>query len=135
MRMITDSQEQAPSLTDLEMDLSKRGDPLVFLRAFLHMSRLPMRGQLAFDHNALEWIAKAWGEAAAAAVGHDRLRDACLHEQARYAKLCHDLKQGEFERQDSGFVFLNEPSDWPHPVVIVGAMQVLTHAGINAVVH
>jgi hypothetical protein len=135
MKMITNSQEQAPSLTDLEMDLSKCGDPVVFLRAFLHMSRRRDRGRLAFDHNALEWIAKAWGAAAAAAIGRTRLRDACLHEQARYAKLCHDLKQGEFERQDSGFVFLCHADDWPPPVVIRGAIDVLTYAGINAVVH
>ena len=121
----------APDLSLAEIDIIARRTPLEFLTAFEAMSRYPEKREVGFDHQALEWIERVWNEAAIAAAGNTRLRDACLHEKARYGKLCKDLKDGMHERQESGVVFLNLESDWPHPKVMRGAIKALKAIGIR----
>lgn len=122
---------EVPSLAMEDVIRARFGDPAKFLQAFLRMRALPTWNEVAFDHEALEWISRVWDEAAKASVANTRLRDACIRERDRYKRLETDLKNGEHERGDSGIVFLNEASDWPHPKVLRGAIDALTHAGIT----
>lgn len=120
-----------PTLSWEEVLRAQFGDPARFLRAMLQMSARPDRGEIGFDHEALEWISRVWGDAALAATGDSRLRDACIHERDRYKRLETDLKNGEYERGDSGIVFLTDAGDWPHPKVMRGAIDALTYAEIK----
>lgn len=122
---------EVPSLAMEDVIRMRFGDPAKFLRAFLRLRSMPNWHEIAFDHEALEWISRVWDEAAKAGVANSRLRDACIHERDRYKRLETDLKNGEHERGDSGIVLLNEASDWPHPNVLRGAIDALTHAGIE----
>jgi hypothetical protein len=122
---------KAPDLSLVEIDIIARRSPLEFLAAFEAMSRYPERKEVGFDHQALDWISQVWDRAALATVGKTHLRDACIRERDRYAKLCKDLKDGMHERQESGVVFLDLASDWPHPKVMRGAIRALKEIGLN----
>lgn len=135
MRHETVRSEEIPSLAWEDVIRSQFGDPAKFLRAMLRMMARLDRGDIGFDHEALEWISRVWSEAAVAAVGNSRLRDACIRERDRYKRLEVELKNGEHERGDSGIVFLNEDSDWPRPEVLRGAIDALSHAGIQEASH
>jgi hypothetical protein len=108
-----------------------RGNVVDFLRAFAAMRNHPLWKEIGFEQDSLAWIARVWQEAAIAAVGNTRLRDACNHEAERYASLRQGLVDGMMERQEPGVVFLSDRSDWPHPKVLKGAIRALRHAQIG----
>lgn len=105
------------------------GNPATFLRSFLALRSNPSCFSIGFDHNDLQWLVNVWNEAATISGG-DHLM---LRERDRYQSLCDNLKQGEFERKDSGYVFLDTPSDWPHPQTIAKAIHALEHAEIRTI--
>lgn len=127
------SQEKAEPATPFDLMYAQHGNPITFLKAFRDMRRSKHWSTILFDHEALEWIARVWGEAAITAAGDSRLRDACLHEQQRYGKLCRDLQEGMTDRFDWGCVCLDSPSDWPHQRVIAGAIKCLEHAEVRRI--
>jgi hypothetical protein len=112
-------------LIDLQLDLALRGDPIRFLTAFLDLSLRRSKFEVPFDYDTLSFLAWSFGQAALAAVGHDRLRYVCEEQQRRYDKLAREMRAGEHERGEIGMTFLNQVDDWPPPVVTAGALQVL----------
>lgn len=110
-----------------------RGNPVTFLDELLKLSRRPDRYQFGFDHEDLEWCAQVWSEAALCA-GHDRAKDAFIHERDRCAYLAKQMREGMVARRELiAHVFLDEATDWPSPRTIKRARQVLLHAQIKSV--
>lgn len=121
-----DTYYQMPARKD---GVSQGADPVKFLFAFASMRAHPNWRTIGFDHEGLEWLANVWAEAAAASMNDDLI----VHERDRYLKLCKDLKDGEWARQEGGVTFLSEESDWPHPLTIWKAIHALQHAEIKRV--
>lgn len=126
-----ESKEQAPQLGETDLMYATHGNAVDFLTAFGAMRRSKQWRKIGFDHEALDWIARVWGEAAIACAGNTGMRDACLAEQARYEYLSQDLKNGMMYRRDVGVVFLDDSRDWPRQEVIEGAIKALAHAQIG----
>ncbi len=127
-----DSQIVKPPTENVEFETlyHVNRQPADFMFAFWGLSKRHDRYFLGFDHEDLDWISRVW-DLAAKAADNWRLRQACERERDRYAKLCKDLKQGEFERKDAGTVTLNEASDWPPEPIIKGAIRALSHVGVT----
>lgn len=125
--------EQAPPLTVAEAFMTAGTNAVAFLEIFHNMRLNRWRANIAFDHESLAWIVKAWDHAAMASVGNKGLREACLHERDRYKHLYAMLKDGEGVTGQFGMVYLDKPSDWPSPVVIKKAIAAMRHAEIRVV--
>lgn len=122
-----------PFITDDELYSARFGNPIVFLGAFLGMSARRDRYKIGFDAASLDWISDVWSTAALTAAGDSRLRDACLHEAARYKALSDDLKNGQRQNGVDGVAVLNEPNDWPRKDTIKEAIRCLAYAQITSV--
>ncbi len=120
-----------PKISHFDFLYALNGRPDVFLGAFLAMRMARYRNKIAWDRDMLEWVARVWNEAAIAAAGQTRVRDACLHEAKRYETLAADLYKGEVERQEEGVVIFDREDDWPHPQVVREAIKALEHAEIT----
>ena len=126
--MIDLDRDVKPDIDEVYSNLG--ADPAKYLFAFLAMCKSRKRHMIGFDRNDLDWISRAWREAANA-TDRGRLRDLCLHESERYASLARNLVQGELERREEGIVFLNDKRDWPHVNVIKASITALSTAGIR----
>lgn len=115
---------------DINFDRPKfAGDPVVFLRALLSMAASRSRYLVGFDHQDLQWCADVWEQAAIVGRG-DR---AFAHEQARFQKLCDDLKTGMHEQKRVGIVTLDHANDWPTLKTIRRALYMLERAEIRGI--
>jgi len=122
-----------PMLSDEEIMAVETGDPYIFLDALRKMGKRPDWAELCFDWESLKWIARAWREAAMAAVGDTNVRDACLKEEKRYAYLAKQLELGMLNSNQSAIMIMDSLDDWPHEQVVLGAMRALRHAEIPVV--
>lgn len=114
------------------------GPAAKFLKQFLAVRLEPSRYKVGMDHEMLNWAARVWNEAAIAAAGNTRLREACLAEAKRYGglekKLYHDEKNGPpGQGIVPAVIMLDSENDWPHVNVIKGAIKVLERAEIKFV--
>lgn len=114
-----------------ETMFADRGNVVNFLKAFAALRRTRGWRNIGFEQDSLAWISRVWEEAAIAAAGDSRLRDACNKERDRYASLRRQLVDSMMDRKEPGVVFLDTRGDWPHPEVIAGAVRVLEHAQIG----
>jgi hypothetical protein len=122
-----------PEISHFDFLYAQHGNPVKFLGAFLAMRRVKYRKLIGWDRETLEWVARVWEQAAIAAVGKERLRDACLHEKARYIHLANMLLQGEVEHQSTGMVMFDRADDWPPVPVVRAAMKALEQAEVKSV--
>ena len=103
-------------------------DPVAILGALLSMQYRKDRGKIAFDHEDLNTVSRAWQRACIAGIGNK----AFVEEREKFAKLRDELKNGMSERGQIGVMIL-EKRDWPKPEIINEAIKALEHAEIRSI--
>lgn len=122
---------RTPLTEDAYLEIT--GNPVSFLHDMLRMYRRRDRGEIGFDHKTLDWMARMWALAAMESSDNSVLRDKLEHERDRCRHWSAKLKAGMQERQDSGFVFFDDASDWPHWKTVVKAIRLFQRGQVGTI--
>lgn len=129
---------EPPKINHFDFLYAQNGNPAKFLGAFLAMRMGKYRKLIVWDAEMLEWTARVWNEAAIAAAGKTRIRDACLKEAERYTflvkKLFHDERNGPpGQGIIPAVIIFDREDDWPPVAVVKSAIKALEQAQIKIV--
>lgn len=106
-------------------------NPASILRA---MKRVRRRQYVGFHLAELEGARQCWALAAISALGNPMLVTSCLEQRDKFQHWITELKNGMYERKDSGVMFL-ERKDWPSPQLFDMAIACLERAEITDITH